>query len=56
MEKSEEEIIPVTDGGYDGQDNIALAKEKNVRLATTALMKQYKSPSRAGETNKCRRR
>ena len=38
MEKSEEEIIPVTDGGYDGQDNIALAKEKNVRLATTALI------------------
>ena len=30
MEKSEEEIILVTDGGYDGQDNIALAKEKNV--------------------------
>ena len=38
MEKSEEEIIRVTDGGYDGQDNIAPAKEKNVRLATTALI------------------
>ena len=38
MEKSEEEIILVTDGGYDGQDNIALAKEKNVRLVTTALI------------------
>ena len=38
MEKSEEEIILVTDGGYDGQDNIALAKEKNVKLVTTALI------------------
>lgn len=38
MEKSEEEIILVTDGGYDGQDNIALAKEKNVKLITTALI------------------
>lgn len=38
IEKSEEEIILVTDGGYDGQDNIALAKEKNVRLVTTALI------------------
>ena len=38
MEKSEEEIILITDGGYDGQDNIALAKEKNVRLVTTALI------------------
>lgn len=37
MEKSEEEIILITDGGYDGQDNIALAKEKNVKLVTTAL-------------------
>ena len=25
-------------GGYDGQDNIALAKEKNVKLVTTALI------------------
>ena len=32
MEKSEEEIILITDGGYDGQDNIALAKEKNVNF------------------------
>ncbi len=38
MEKSEEEIILVTDGGYDGQDNIALAKEKNVKQLTTALI------------------
>lgn len=38
MEKSEEEIILVTDGGYDGRDNIALAKEKNVKLVTTALI------------------
>ena len=38
MEKSEEEIILVTDGGYDGQDNIAPAKEKNIRLVTTALI------------------
>lgn len=38
MEKSEEEIVLITDGGYDGQDNIALAKEKNVKLVTTALI------------------
>lgn len=38
MEKSEEEIILITDSGYDGQDNIALAKEKNVNLVTTALI------------------
>jgi hypothetical protein len=38
MEKSEEEIILVTDGGYDGQDKVALAKEKNVKLVTTALI------------------
>lgn len=38
MEKSEEEIILVTDGGYDGQNNVALAKEKNVKLVTTALI------------------
>ena len=38
MEKSKGEIILVTDGGYDGQDNIALAKEKNVKLVTTALV------------------
>lgn len=38
MEKSEEEVILITDGGYDGQDNVALAAEKNVRLVTTALI------------------
>lgn len=38
MEKSEEEIILITDGGYDGQDNIVLAKEKNVKLVTIALI------------------
>ncbi len=38
MEKSEEEIILVTDGGYDGQDNIAVAKKKNVKQVTTALI------------------
>ena len=34
----EEEMILITDGGYDGQDNIVLAKEKNVKLVTTALI------------------
>ena len=38
MEKSDEEVVLVTDGGYDGQDNIALAREKNVKLVTTALI------------------
>ncbi len=38
MDKSSEEIVLITDGGYDGQDNIALAKEKNVKLVTTALI------------------
>lgn len=38
MEKAEEEILLITDGGYDGQDNIALAKKKNVKLVTTALI------------------
>lgn len=38
MEKSEEEIVLVTNGGYDGQDNAALAEEKNVTLVTTALI------------------
>lgn len=38
MEKPEEEIILVTNGGYDDQDNIVLAKEKNVKLVTTALI------------------
>lgn len=38
MEKSEEEIVLVKDGGYDGQDNIAIEKyEKHVKLAITAL-------------------
>lgn len=38
MEKEEEETVLVTDGGYDGQDNVAAAKEKNVTLVTTALI------------------
>ncbi|MEG1848914.1 MAG: transposase [Lachnospiraceae bacterium] len=38
IEKAEEPAILITDGGYDGQDNIALAKEKNVVLVTTALI------------------
>lgn len=38
MERSDEEIIPVTDGGYDGQDNVELAKEKNITLVTTVLI------------------
>lgn len=38
MRKSDDEIILITDGGYDGQDNVALAKEKNVKLVTTALI------------------
>lgn len=38
MDRSNEEIVLITDGGYDGQDNIALAKEKNVKLVTTALI------------------
>ncbi len=38
MERSEEESVLVTDGAYDGQDNIALAEEKNVKLVTTALV------------------
>ena len=38
MEKEEEETVLVTDGGYDGQDNVSAAKEKNVTLVTTALI------------------
>lgn len=38
MEKAEEETVLVTDGGYDGQDNVTAAKEKNVTLVTTALI------------------
>ena len=33
-----EEIVLITDGGYAGQDNFALAKEKNIKLITTALI------------------
>lgn len=38
MDKSDEEIILITDGGYGGGDNTARAKEKNVTLVTTALI------------------
>lgn len=38
MDKADEEIILVTDGGYSGSNNTALAKEKNVTLLTTALV------------------
>lgn len=38
MERPEEERTLVTDGAYGGQDNIALANEKNVKLVTTALI------------------
>lgn len=38
MDKSAEEIVLITDGGYGGGDNTTLAKEKNVTLATTALV------------------
>jgi hypothetical protein len=38
IEKSEEETILITDGGYGGGDNTALAKDKNVTLVTTALI------------------
>ena len=38
MDKFDEQIVLITDGGYDGQDNISLAKEKNVKLVTTALI------------------
>lgn len=38
MDKSDDEIVLITDGGYDGQDNRALAKDKNVKLVTTALI------------------
>lgn len=31
-------MILITDSGYDGQDNIVLAKEKNVKLIITALI------------------
>lgn len=38
MDRSEEEIVLITDGGYAGQGNFALAKEKNIKLITTALI------------------
>ena len=38
MEKSEEELVLIADGGYDGQDNVALVKEKNVKLVKNALV------------------
>lgn len=38
MEKSKEEIFLVIDGGYDDQDNIALAKEQNVKPVTSTLI------------------
>lgn len=38
MDRSEKEIVLITDGGYAGQDNFALAKEKNIKLITTALI------------------
>ncbi|MDR2569631.1 MAG: transposase [Oscillospiraceae bacterium] len=37
-EKQEDETILITDGGYGGGTNTLLAKEKNVRLITTALI------------------
>lgn len=38
MEKQDQEVIVVTDGAYSGTENIALAKEKNVKLITTSLI------------------
>jgi len=37
-DKQDEETILITDGGYGGGKNIDLAREKNVRLITTALI------------------
>jgi len=37
-ESHETETTLITDGGYAGGDNILLAREKNVRLITTALV------------------
>lgn len=45
MEKSEKEIILVTDGGYDGQDNIALAGK---RLGIITLACAGFSPTSSG--------
>ena len=35
---------------------IGMKRRKFMQVTVSILMKQYKSPSRAGETNKCRRR
>ena len=37
QEKSEEPVTMVTDGAYYGDENVELAKEKNITLLTTAL-------------------
>ena len=56
MEKSEEEIILVTDGDYDGQDNIALTKEKNVRTRLLKCVPGHEplSQSYTKTTRQCR--
>ena len=38
MDKADEEIILITDGGYGGGNNTMSANEKNVTLLTTALI------------------
>lgn len=38
LERFAEEVASVTEGGYDGQDNITFARENNVKLVTTALI------------------
>lgn len=37
MELQEEKVTLITDGAYSGQENMDLAKEKNVNLITTSL-------------------
>lgn len=37
QEKADEEVIVVTDGAYYGDENVELAKEKNINLLTTSL-------------------
>lgn len=37
QEKADEEVIVVTDGAYYGDENVKLAKEKNINLLTTSL-------------------
>ena len=37
MEPQEEETVMVADGGYCGENNTETAREKNIRLVTTAL-------------------